>query len=574
MLLKNEVRFLLPYASALLAVMTVYCTSLNTAGTSEVGNPQKVSAVIVDSAGRAVCGVPVALVPGDYNSLRGSIGFQKQLSGYAKAQMLLPSDTSDEYGRVDVELADTGIYNLIATSTVYQYKLFVSSITVGKDAAVNLDTVHLQEPGTLVVTITSALFMPGCVLVMPGSLLAAPVGQPGTTAFTVPSGHVSLRYVTGAGDTIQGAASLKDIIVGEGQTVFATIGGASSAWNYSMRVHLNTTAAGANVAGTVRNFPVLVRLNSGNFNFAEAKTDGSDIRFAKANGAALPYEIERWDASASQAEIWVKVDTVYGNDSAHFITMYWGASTVGSTGSPQGSATVSLSNSTAVFDTTNGFQGVWHLNQPTGSIEKDATYNHFDGAPSDTAPILTEGPLGAAKQFDGTSSFFEMKNTASGNLDFHKNGTYSLSAWVWVDTLNDQSQMIMTKGWRQYFIHIGGGMNSFEFNEYVDQTGYERTWTPAAAKEWHYVTGMRAGSAQYLYVDGVCVDSTLELGLLSTDPRTTTGNLSIGRNPADPWYFFKGKIDEARIMDKAPSADWIKLCYMNQKPNEALIEFQ
>jgi hypothetical protein len=49
--------------------------------------------------------------------------------------------------------------------------------------------------------------------------------------------------------------------------------------------------------------------------FSQAQFGGSDIRFTKADNTFLPYEIERWDSAHSQAEIWVKVDTVFGNDS-------------------------------------------------------------------------------------------------------------------------------------------------------------------------------------------------------------------------------------------------------------------
>jgi hypothetical protein len=39
-------------------------------------------------------------------------------------------------------------------------------------------------------------------------------------------------------------------------------------------------------------------------------------------------------------------------------------------------------------------------------------------------------------------------------------------------------------------------------------------------------------------------------------------------------YFFDGMIDEVRISNIARSGDWIKLCYMNQKENDALITFR
>jgi hypothetical protein len=554
---------------AILATVMMYCTSLNMAGTSEVGNPEKVSAVIVDSAGRAVCGVPVSLVPENNNLLRGSIGFQKQKHGYAGAQMSFPSDTSDEYGKVDVGLADTGIYNLIATSTAYQYKLFVSSIIVGKDAAVNLDTVHLREPGTMVVNIDSALYTAGGMLVMPGTLLAAAVDHPGTIAMIVPAGDISIRYITGTGDTIPGAPSLQDIVVGEGQTVFAAINGTSSVWKYSMQVHLNTTAAGANVAGNVINFPVLVRLNSGNFNFADAKSGGDDIRFTKSDGTPLPYEIERWDTSQGSAELWVKVDTVFGNDSSHFIAMYWGAST--------GSTTVSLSNGAAVFDTLNGFQGVWHMGQSATAVAFDATANRFNGVPSSPSPVQTPGVVGMCQEFNGNSNFIQMPGTASGKLNFPENGSYSIAAWVYIDTLDFSIAKIIEKHDLQYKLQKDP-LNRWEFSEFESVNEYSISTSAAAASEkvWVYLTGVRSGGSQYLYVNGVCVTSAIKIQV-SPYSRDTGHDITVGRAAAtdfSPLYFFKGKIDETRIENRARSADWIKLCFMNQNAEDRLVVFK
>lgn len=51
-------------------------------------------------------------------------------------------------------------------------------------------------------------------------------------------------------------------------------------------LYLNTSPTGADVAGTVTNFPVLVRLRANNFDFSLAKADGSDLRFSKTNSAS------------------------------------------------------------------------------------------------------------------------------------------------------------------------------------------------------------------------------------------------------------------------------------------------
>jgi len=56
-----------------------------------------------------------------------------------------------------------------------------------------------------------------------------------------------------------------------------------------------------------------------------------------------------------------------------------------------------VSNSAAVFDTANGFQGVWHLSDATHSIVHDATANGYHGTPSPTAPIAVNGVIGGSQ---------------------------------------------------------------------------------------------------------------------------------------------------------------------------------
>jgi hypothetical protein len=67
--------------------------------------------------------------------------------------------------------------------------------------------------------------------------------------------------------------------------------------------------------------------------------------------------------------------------------------------------------------------------------------------------------------------------------------------------------------------------------------------------------------------------------------RNTSNDLYIGRfaeevtlPPMGPkvvgYNHFKGSIDEVRIISRSQSADWIRLCYMNQRPDDQLVQFK
>jgi len=336
-------------------------------------------------------------------------------------------------------------------------------------------------------------------------------------------------------------------------------------WNYARKITLNTSSSGAGVAGNVRNFPVLARLTAGNFDFTQARNNGEDIRFTKQDNAFLPYEIERWDPIAKVAEVWVKADTVYGNDSAQSITMYWGNIDA-----------AAQSNSTAVFDTAAGFAGVWHLGQPNGSTVQEATANAING--TSTATSTVSGAIGAAQSFNGTSSLISASGPASDKVNFSDSAAYSVSAWVKTNALDTFCQAIVFKSNAQYGLQIIPEKD-WEFTTYIDKIRWEGSRSPASAGTWHLLTGVRNGKKQYLYVDGMCVDSSLsntptvppENGARAYDKPLEIGHCPDGgRNPD---RFFNGIIDEVRISKIALSADWMKLCSMNQKEQDALVKW-
>jgi len=116
-----------------------------------------------------------------------------------------------------------------------------------------------------------------------------------------------------------------------------------------------------------------------------------------------------------------------------------------------------------------------------------------------------------------------------------------------------------------------------EFNETAK---WQTSTFPATGGQWTLLTGVRQGSRQFLYSNGVLVDSITEVWQNAVS-RNTSNDLSIGKFlhevtvPINDGYcFFKGSIDEVRICSVARSVDWIKLCYMNQRPDNRLVNFR
>jgi len=93
-------------------------------------------------------------------------------------------------------------------------------------------------------------------------------------------------------------------------------------WTYYKEITIQE-----NSGELLTDFQVLVELNSANFDFSKAKSDGSDIRFS-ADGEELNYWIGGWGAVGKNAKVWVKVPFIpasgeakikmcYGNPSAN-----------------------------------------------------------------------------------------------------------------------------------------------------------------------------------------------------------------------------------------------------------------
>jgi hypothetical protein len=485
-------------------------------------------------------------------------------------------DTSDANGTYAFKGVTPGWYNMLAVHLTQRTRLFITGIEVAPADTTPIPSGILLQPGAIRLLLSPDGNRFDGYAFIPGTDIA---GYPSKDASevmldSVPAGKIpEVRFIiTGDSSTV----TKMDVVVNPGDTT--TI--ANPSWKYAQQLRLNTSASGANVGGDVRDFPVLIRLNATNFDFSQALADGSDIRFTKTNNTFLPYEIERWDATNWQAEIWVKVDTVQGNDSAQTIVMYWG-----------NPAATGSTNGNAVFDTASGFQGVWHLNERGNEVALDATGNHYDGMAYGMQGFTANpGAIGYARAFDGASSYITMPNTASGKLNFQQNGNYTVCAWVSLDTFDNASHCIVSKGYEQYYLRMTYISTTFppapkwEFVEFaeINNMGNWRTSTyGATAKQWTYLVGVRQGERQLLYCNGDLADSTTEIWQ-NTVSRNTANNLSIGKFwkpvnvpiPNEGYDFFKGSIDEVRILSKAQSRDWIRLSYMNQRGNDKLVQFK
>lgn len=466
-------------------------------------------------------------------------------------------DTSDAEGKYFFSSIDSGNYTILSRSPETMSSALSRDIIVSNDSITTAPAATLNRSGSIVMNVSSVDVIQGEYMYIPGTDISSSVGNNGSLFLAnIPPGTLS-EIVLVKDDTATHNILSNQITVPAGDTAAVEF----PLWKYDRKLTLNTSTTGANVPGNVYNFPVLIRLNTQNFNFLQAKKHGEDIRFTTSGGRSLSYEIERWVPENGHAEIWVKVDTVFGGNNLQNVIMYWG--------NPYAS---DMSSSSMVFDTAAGFQGVWHMGQDGNTTAFDATANGFDGTPIHMNEASSvDGMIGRAQRFDGDSSYFALSGTADGRLNFPQKGTYALSAWVYTEVIDSSGHYIISKGDRSYNLDLSG-FDLWEIYDIVDGSGLQSIYTQPSLKEWKLLTGVRNGEKMSLYVDGICMDSTIVIkkGVVRND----TFDVMIGKRTESDYGYWNGMLDEVCIMSIAPGPDWIKLSYMNQRKDDKLVVFE
>jgi len=355
-------------------------------------------------------------------------------------------------------------------------------------------------------------------------------------------------------------------------------------WAHFRDISVNTTAeAGAGITTVVTKFPMLIRLTAADADvFAQAAAKGADIRFTKANHTTrLPHQRERYDAVNKVAEFWVLMDTVQPN-SDNRIRMYWGKS-----------GAADSSNGAKVFDTANGFLGVWHLGDSTLNNPRPdavvgappAVLRNFDS--TNTYPTLPYVPVqgaigladslagGSESAYQGSKPYIDVRGTNyAGYSDFT---SFSYSVWAydngpvafgryleaWDDSAGSTANRI-----------ILFGNHSSTANDLAVRWGgttFNGTTPDILPGVWQHIFFTKApnGGTLTAYINGVATDSMTGVTDLPVVLRTF---VYMGRSTVtvgDPYY--NGKFDEMVMAKQARSADWVKLSYGTQVPGQTAV---
>ncbi|MCY3018282.1 MAG: DUF2341 domain-containing protein [Planctomycetota bacterium] len=328
--------------------------------------------------------------------------------------------------------------------------------------------------------------------------------------------------------------------------LFQTASAQYTGWQHSGSMYILTTPEGADLpaAASEEGFPLLVRLSKDGFDFTQAKAGGDDVRFADAAGKPLAYQIGEWDAAAGTASIWVRIPAIKGN--AHQeIKMFWGKADA-----------AGKSKGAAVFNESNGYLCVFHMADPVkdevGTLEA-----------KDTGTVGAAGVIGKSRRFDPGKGI-----NCGENITTFTTGSSPNSSEVWFKAERVNTRVM---GWGR---EQRDGMVALELQSpprmkmvsgfcCADVEGSNAV----VMTQWTHVVHTYAKDNSRIYING-------RLEGVSTANWEPLNIESPARMYIGGWYNnyqFAGEIDEVRVSKVTRSADWVRMAYENQKPQQTLV---
>ena len=318
----------------------------------------------------------------------------------------------------------------------------------------------------------------------------------------------------------------------------------SDAWRARTKITVDTTDNGVSVTDPIGTATVLVRLHDGNFNFAAAKEDGSDLRFVSADDKTLlASQIEKFDTVMNEGFVWVKIPDLKPG-AATDIYLY---SARDEKKKPAKGDKTDLPKSAYDSDTVT----VSHFNEP-GTPPGDSS---GEGNRAETPGIPIEGSMiGNGIKLDGKKPISIPPTPSAAILEA---APYTWMTWVKPTTLSPNIAIYSRKdGANALRIGLDNGV---PFLEITSPSGTQRT-TPVAALpagSWKHLAVVSDGTRTTLYVEGAAV-ANLPVALPSINGPAFIG----GDGDGKPGY--SGELDEMEISKAARSPGFIKLAALGQ----------
>jgi biopolymer transport protein ExbB len=280
---------------------------------------------------------------------------------------------------------------------------------------------------------------------------------------------------------------------------------------------------------------VLVRLHEGNFSFAAAREDGSDIRFVSGEGKPLGFHLEKFDPIFGEGFAWVRVPV---RGKTVFWLYYGGTEKM----TAEGAADLRGSyDGDVVLD--------YHFAGQGAPVD-------FSGSGNDArnGGLAAEGSLiGAGLRLDGKTAVMLPE---SDTLAWSEGGAATVSMWFKAAVLQDRGVLLSRKeGGKSFVLGLEKGVPFVEINGQKSAAGGNAPVVPPVAVDgWHQVAVVASGAETKVYLDGAPYAS-LAAGLPALRAAAALGGDESG---------FVGEVDELSVSKVARGEGYLGFAAANQ----------
>ena len=304
-------------------------------------------------------------------------------------------------------------------------------------------------------------------------------------------------------------------------------------WKHKQKTLIDTTAEGVELKQGASQLPLALRLHTGNFPFAEAKPDGSDLRVTAGDGKTpLRFHIEKYDSANELGVVWVQQPKLSPAAKTDALNLLWGNEKATAAGDAKGS-----------YDAPQNL--VLHFSD-TGPL-RDSTGN--GNHPREITVKAVPGPLGDAASLDG-STVLTIPASSSLKLIAANGLTYT----AWIKPAANLSATLFQQG------EEGKGLAlALKGGKLVAVVNGKEIASKASvlADIWQHVALTVIGGKLTFYHEGA------EAGTAEVAIADSGGDIEIGAG-------FRGEIDEVTLAAAARSADYIKALHGSQQPDSLM----
>lgn len=316
--------------------------------------------------------------------------------------------------------------------------------------------------------------------------------------------------------------------------------------------YLTLTIPAGTVSTSLEYFPLTIFLDSTNASevFSSVGSDAKKIAiFTKNLSKQLYIEVEKWDSLNQVAVLHASESSfTISNIQDTVLYLYYGSAADNTEYVDY--TPISENSSLVVNEVWNSsYSLVLHM----GTAYDSSSYHNNISVVNGTT--VGDGPIGYTRYFNGTSDYLTIPDNANGSLD-----PTNFTLLTMIQPLTVSTDQIVSKRTTSsagaYFLYINNA-SSIYFDTYPSGSVRKTISHTLSLTSYTLITVKVDASYSNSYINGSVSGSALA----SAGTSGSTSVLRIGADTTSLQYYYKGYMDEIRLISSAKEASWIAAEY-------------